>query len=201
MIVEVEEAARLLRAGRVVAYPTETVFGLGADVFDPRAVEALHALKGREAHRGVAVLVPDLAALESWLPDVPESARRLARRFWPGPLTLVLPVADAAFSAVVTESGVGFRCSSHPVAARLARLVDRPVASTSCNRSGEPPCASSAEVRGHFGPELPVVRGAAGGLVPSTVVAIHPAGELRVLREGAISSGELLEQRPARRGA
>jgi L-threonylcarbamoyladenylate synthase len=192
LIVEVDEAARLLSAGRVVAYPTETVFGLGADVFEPRALEALRALKDRDPDRGLSVLVRDLSTLEPLLSDIPEAARLLAERFWPGPLTLVLAVSDsAAFSGVATELGVGFRCSSHPTAARLARLVERPIASTSCNRSGEEPCASTCEVRQRFGPELPVARGRAGGLVPSTVVAISPAGELRILREGAIPANDL----------
>jgi L-threonylcarbamoyladenylate synthase len=193
LIVEVDEAARLLSAGRVVAYPTETVFGLGADVFEPRALEALRALKGRDPDRGLSVLVRDLSALERWLSDIPETARLLAGRFWPGPLTLVLPVGDlAVFSGVATELGVGFRCSSHPTAAQLARLVARPIASTSCNRSGEEPCGSACEVRQRFGPELPIASGHAGGLPPSTVAGISPAGELRILREGAIPAKDLL---------
>lgn len=191
MIVDVREAAHLLRAGAVVAYPTETVFGLGADVSDPRALEALLALKGRAADRGMAVLVRGPDALESCLPELPEAAGRLARAFWPGPLTLVLRPVPALLAAVATELGVGFRCSAHPVAASLAKLVERPIAATSCNRSGEPPCTSAAEVLGRFGSELPVLAGRASGLAPSTVVAVSPAGELRILREGAILASEL----------
>lgn len=191
MIVPVEEAARLLSQGGVVAYPTETVFGLGADALDRGALERLLELKGRDPARGLSVLVPDLCALERWLPELPEPARLLAKRYWPGPLTLVLPVADELLSAVATDFGVGFRCSSHPVAAELARRVRNPIVSTSCNRSGEEPCGTAREVQERFGEDLPVVAGPAGGPVPSTVVAIRPDGDLRCLREGAIPFEEL----------
>ena len=192
MIVSLDEAVRLLRAGRVVAYPTETVFGLGVDVFQPRALEALHALKGREPGRGLSVLVPDASALDAWLPSLPEAARLLAKRFWPGPLTLVLQQV-VALAEVATEFGVGFRCSPHPIAARLARLYGHPIAATSCNRSGEPPCRTACEAHELFGQELPVVGGAAGGLAPSSVVALRPDGSLRLLRAGAIPFDEILE--------
>ncbi len=192
MIVCLDEAVRLLGAGGVVAYPTETVFGLGVDVFEPRALEALHALKGRAPERGLSVLVRDASALEAWLPSVPEAALLLTKRFWPGPLTLVLPEADVAFAGVATEFGVAFRCSAHPVAARLARLSERPIAATSCNRSGEAPCRTACEVHELFGRELPVVEGAAGRLAPSSVVALRPEGKLRLVRAGAIPFDEIL---------
>ena len=193
MIVSADEAVRLLGTGRVVAYPTETVFGLGVDVFEPSALEALQVLKGRAPERGLSVLVRDASALEAWLPSLPEPALLLTKRFWPGPLTLVLQQVDVAFAQVATEFGVGFRCSSHPVAARLARLYERPIAATSCNRSGEAPCGTACEVHELFGQELPVVAGTAGNLAPSSVVALDPDGNLRLLREGAIRFDAILE--------
>ncbi len=177
----------------MVAYPTETVFGLGVDVFEPRALAALHALKGRAPERGLSVLVREASALEAWLASVPEAARLLTKRFWPGPLTLVLSQVDVAFAGVATELGVGFRCSTHPVAACLARLSERPIAATSCNRSGEAPCRTACEVHELFGRELPVVEGAAGRLAPSSVVALRPEGKLRLVRAGAIPFDEILE--------
>ncbi len=193
MIVSSDEAIRLLGVGRVVAYPTETVFGLAVDVFEPPALEALRALKGRAPERGLSVLVPDASALRAWAASIPEAALLLTKRFWPGPLTLVLPHVDVAFSAVATEFGVGFRCSPHPVAGRLARLSERPLAATSCNRSGGAPCRTACEVHALFGQEFPVVDGAAGALPPSSVVALRPDGKLRLLRAGAISFDEILE--------
>jgi tRNA A37 threonylcarbamoyladenosine synthetase subunit TsaC/SUA5/YrdC len=104
----------------------------------------------------------------------------------------VVPVGDPRFAGVRTPLGVGFRCSPHPVAAALAREAGQPVVSTSCNRSGEPPCTSAAEVALAFGPELAIAGGeSAGGLAPSTVVAVASDGALRLLREGAVAWDEL----------
>ncbi|MBW2279643.1 MAG: threonylcarbamoyl-AMP synthase [Deltaproteobacteria bacterium] len=192
MIVDVEHAARLLAGERVVAYPTETVYGLGADAESPAAIEALHALKGRDADRAVSVLVSGLDELLQIVPDLPETARDLARRYWPGPLTLVVPVDGSTLRYVRSERGVGFRCSPHPTAAALRRAVGRPVVSTSCNRSGDPPCRTAAQVESAFGPELCVAGGEpAGGGEPSTVVSVDASGRLELLREGALSWSEL----------
>jgi L-threonylcarbamoyladenylate synthase len=195
MIVDVESAASLLARARVVAYPTETVYGLGADASSGEALERLHALKGRELRQGLSVLVTDLEALQRLAPRLPEQARALAERFWPGPLTLVVPVDDPRFDRIRTERGVGLRCSSHPTAAALARAAPCPVVSTSCNPSGAAPCRSAAEVERVFGADLEIVEGgAAGGLEPSTVVAVGADGGLELLREGAVPFTEILNR-------
>lgn len=192
MIVSVERAARLLAEAAVVAYPTETVYGLGADAGNPDAVGALLALKGRPSERGLSVLVADLEALERSAPELPEVARRLARRYWPGPLTLVVPLSHPTLECVRSELGVGFRCSPHPTAAALAAELGRPLVATSCNRSGDAPCGSADEVEARFGSALPIAGGeAAGGLPPSTVVAVDTRGHLTLLREGSVSLREL----------
>lgn len=194
MIVGVAEAARALCDARVVAYPTETVYGLGADPRSARGLKRLRALKGLPEARGVSLLVADLAALEGFAPELPERARRLAERFWPGPLTLVVPVADEALAPVATAHGVGFRCSSHATAAALARAFAGPIVATSCNRSGEAPCTDAADVERVFGAELPVAGGGpCGGLPPSTVVAVARDGTLELLREGALPAASILE--------
>jgi L-threonylcarbamoyladenylate synthase len=187
VIVAVAEAARRLERGDVVAYPTETVYGLGADARSAAALERLCALKGRDPTRGMSVLVADAAALERCVPALPARARELARRFWPGPLTLVVPFADPAFAPVATERGVGFRCSPQPTAQALARAARCPVVSTSANRSGEPPARDAVGVVACFGDDLPIAGGEpAGGLSPSTVVAVTADGKLDLLREGAL---------------
>jgi L-threonylcarbamoyladenylate synthase len=192
LIVALDEAVRRLARGGLVAYPTETVYGLGADAFSAAGLEALLALKGRDAERGLSVLVPDADALARHAEPLPGAAARLAARFWPGPLTLVVPVTDARFAGVRTPFGVGFRCSPHPTAARLARAARNPVVSTSCNRAGAAPCARAEEVEREFGPELAILDGEpASGLAPSTVVAIAADGALARLREGAIPFAEL----------
>lgn len=193
VIVEVSEAARRLREGGVVAYPTETVYGLGVDATSRPALERLYALKGRDAARAVSVLVSGAEELASRVPDLPARAERLARRYWPGPLTLV--VAAPGFEALQSPHGVGFRCSPHPVASALLRESGRPLVSTSCNRSGEEPCRSAGEVERAFGAELPVADGAAaGGAPPSTVVAVAADGRLELLRAGAIPFEHLAEE-------
>ena len=194
MIVPVSEAARLLAAARVLAYPTETVYGLGADPRSAPALERLRALKGLGEQRGVSLLVADLAALQALAPDLPNRARCLAERFWPGPLTLVVHVADPELGSVATSRGVGFRCSPNPTAAALARAFGRPIVSTSCNRSGEPPCRDAQAVERVFGAGLPVAGGdPCGDLPPSTVVAVAPDGSLELLREGALAAAALEE--------
>ena len=192
MIVPVEVAAQRLRQGEVVAYPTETVYGLGVDATDPEALSELFRLKGRGVEAGVSVLVEDAAQLEALVGELPDAARRLARRFWPGPLTLVVEARADALRLVRTADGVGFRCSPHPVARSLVRAVGRPVVSTSCNKSGASPCTSARDVLDAFGDGLVVADGApAGGAPPSTVVAIGPHGGFQILRRGAIASDEI----------
>jgi L-threonylcarbamoyladenylate synthase len=195
VVVDVERAARLVLEGQVVAYPTETVYGLGADASSHAALQRLYALKGRDAARRVSVLVAGIEELVRRVPDLPPTARRLAERHWPGPLTLVVPVPGGALDAVRGERGVGFRCSPHPTAAALLRAAGRPLLSTSCNRSGDEPCRSADEVERAFGAELCVAGGEpAGGALPSTVVAVDAGGALELLREGAIPFAELRAQ-------
>lgn len=192
MIVSVARAAALLAQGEVVAYPTETLYALGADACTASAVAALRARKGRAAESGLSVLVADVEALDAFAAPLPERARALADRYWPGPLTLVVPVRDPALACVATGAGVGFRCSPQPTAAALARAHGRPIVATSANKSGEPPCERAEEVETVFGPELPIAGGEpAGGLAPSTVVAVAADGALSLLREGAVGFAEI----------
>jgi L-threonylcarbamoyladenylate synthase len=192
VIVSLADAVLRLARGELVAYPTETVYGLGADAFSAEALAALVALKGRDAERGMSVLVPDAAALALIAAPLPPVATQLAARFWPGPLTLVVPVADSRFAGVCTPLGVGFRCSPQPTAAALARASVQPIVSTSCNRSGATPCSTAADVEREFGRELAILGGeAAAGLAPSTVVAVSSTGALTLLRPGSIPWDEI----------
>ncbi len=191
MIVDVERAAAHLRDGGVIAYPTETVYGLGADATRAGALERLRELKGRDDTSALSVLIADLDALEAWLPGLPERARSLARRFWPGPLTLVLGTAEPRLAGVASPRGVGFRCSPQPTARALAAAAG-PIVSTSANRSGEPPCVTASEVARTFGADLPIAGGEpAGGLPPSTVVAVAD-GEAELLRAGPVGWDDIV---------
>ena len=186
-----------LRAGGLLAYPTETVWGLGADAGSAEAVAALRRWKGRDDDQPLSILVPDLAAAEALGFRASGAARALAARFWPGPLTLVLPAPAGRFAAGVAgaDGSVGLRCSPEPLAQALASAVQRagagPVTATSLNRSGEPPARSLADARAlceaHPGPRIVGPGGAGRGscATPSTVVVCTGPG-WKLLREGAI---------------
>lgn len=149
---EIDAATILLAAGAIVAYPTETVYGLAVDATSPVAIAALVALKGRETGRGISVLVSGLEMAAPLLAEPPcEEARRLTARFWPGPLTIVLPASDAVDPALLGPSGgVGLRCSKDPWASELVTRYAGPLTSTSANPSGEEPARSAQEVRSLF---------------------------------------------------
>ncbi|MGO3742888.1 L-threonylcarbamoyladenylate synthase, partial [Kerstersia sp.] len=117
---EIAAAARLLDAGGLVAFPTETVYGLGADAADPAAVGRIYAAKGRPSNHPVIVHIAPETPLSDWARDIPPVARALAEAFWPGPLTLILKRADGVPDAVSGgQDSVGVRCPSHPVAQAL----------------------------------------------------------------------------------
>ncbi|HYC55171.1 MAG TPA: L-threonylcarbamoyladenylate synthase [Candidatus Binatia bacterium] len=142
----------MLRSGALVVYPTETVYGIGADAADAGAIERLLELKGREGGRGISLLVEDLASAASLLAEaVPFGAHALARRFWPGPLTIVLPAAASVAEALVGPGGgVGLRCSSDPMASSLVRCFGGPLTSTSANVSGQAPARTVEDARRSF---------------------------------------------------
>ena len=195
-----DSAAAHVRDAGLVAYPTETVWGLGADARSESGLAALRGFKGRRDDAPISVLVTGLDALEAlgFSPDA--VAHELARRFWPGPLTLVLPCAGHFARGVARDDGaVGVRCSPHPVAhglaARLETLGAGPLTSTSLNESGKPPAATLSEARAlceahEIGPRVVDVGVDAGRAAPSTVLDLTgPRAE--VLRWGALDADTL----------
>lgn len=189
-------AARLLRGGQLVAFPTETVYGLGADAGNADAVAALYAAKGRPAENPLIVHLPDAAAAQP-LARFPPHALRLAAAFWPGPLTLVLPRADSAALAPAVSAGrptVALRVPAHPLAQALLRAVRRPVAAPSANRSGKlSPTLAADAMAGLSGRIAAVIDGGACTIgLESTIVAVD-AAQLRLLRPGAIGADLLAE--------
>jgi tRNA threonylcarbamoyl adenosine modification protein (Sua5/YciO/YrdC/YwlC family) len=196
----IDEAVERIGRGELVAYPTETLYGLGADATSASAVARLRAWKGRGDDRPFAILVAGPDALAALGVRLSPAARRLAEALWPGPVTLVLPCAGALPEGVARADGaLGLRCSPHPVAAALARrLAARgvgPITATSLNPSGAPPAATREQALRECarpgGPWLLDVAGApepAGA--PSTVV--DATGDApRVLREGAVSRARI----------
>jgi L-threonylcarbamoyladenylate synthase len=198
---ELEDALAALRADGLVAYPTETVWGLGADARSPRAVARLRAWKGRGASRPIAVLVPDASVLDALGAPLPEPGRRLAGAFWPGPLTLVVR-CSGRFAPEVgrAHAGLGLRCSPHPAARALARAAwERgigPLTATSLNRSGDPPARTRQEAAALCGSapgEPRLLAGPwpdAGGADPSSVVDLTGAAPV-LRREGSLPAAAL----------
>lgn len=189
----IEEAAELLRRGELVAFPTETVYGLGANALDPDAVQKIYAAKGRPSHNPLIVHVSDIEAAKQLTIDWTENAERLARQFWSGSLTLIVR-RTFAIPDIVTGGGdtVGLRVPAHPVALALLRRVGLPLAAPSANRSMSLSPTTAAHVKTGLDGRIPLILdgGAAPGGIESTVVDVTGSVP-RLLRPGLISVTEL----------
>lgn len=182
----IEEAVQALRRGEVVAFPSESSYGLGVLALDPAAVARLFALKGRPQTNPVPVLIPDASFVDRLAVDVSDAARALASAHWPGPLTIVLRAAAIVPAAICGGTGkVGLRVPGASVGQSLVRALGLPLTATSANRSGEPPALDEAAVREAVPGVAVVLPGPAPGGPPSTVVDATE-GPLVVLRQGAV---------------
>lgn len=190
--IDLEVLAARLRAGELVAFPTETVYGLGADAGNSDAVLRIYETKGRPRFNPLIVHVADLAMAER-LVTLSPLARRLAA-FWPGPLTLVLPKrADAGLSDLVTAGldTVGIRIPDHPLALELIRAAGRPLAAPSANRSGKLSPTTAAQVERSFAGAVPVLDGGPSQAgVESTILAVE-GDMVTQLRAGALPREEI----------
>ncbi len=189
----IAKAVDLLRAGQVVALPTETVYGLGADALNPAAVARIFALKGRPAEHPLIVHLPPDEPLENWAAAVPEAARALARAFWPGPLTMIL-ARGARVPRVVTggQDTVALRVPDHPLALALLRAFGSGIAAPSANRFGHISPTTAAHVRAEFGDALALILdgGPCRVGIESTIVDLS-RGVPVVLRPGAIGAADI----------
>lgn len=191
-----EQAARAVREGGLVAFPTDTVYGLAADAGNPRAIERLNAVKGRPPDKPYSVHLYEQAQLANFMQEIPPLATRLMERFWPGPLTIVMPVRPefGGPGGAATQTR-GFRLPNHPVAQAFLRACRRPVVAPSANPSGAVPPTDAREVLSLFagqdgGVELILDAGPTPLGRESTVVSVV-GNRLHVLREGAIAGHEL----------
>ncbi len=184
----ISEAVRIVRAGGVIAFATETYYGLGVDPCNREALARLFAIKGRERLKPVLVLVSGRDQIHRLAASVPPLYLPVMDTFWPGPVTLVFPARPALPDLLTgrTET-VGIRQSPHRCPTRLLASLGGPLTATSANRSGAPPARTAEEVRAIFGREVDLVLdgGPTPGNQPSTLVACRDAG-LVCLREGAI---------------
>jgi L-threonylcarbamoyladenylate synthase len=192
MSLSIREAAAILRSGGLVAFPTETVYGLGANALDPAAVAKIFGLKGRPQTSPLIVHVASIEMARGLVKEWPPLAARLAARWWPGPLTLVLPKSPA-IPDIVTAGlpTVGLRMPDHPLALELIREAGVPVAAPSANRFTELSPTAAEHVRAAFGDAVEVLDGGPTRVgIESTVVAVE-GDQLKLLRPGMISLGEI----------
>jgi len=198
--IAVARAAEALRAGGLVAFPTETVYGLGADAENAAAVGRLFAVKGRPETHPLIVHLGDASELETWASSVPEAARRLAGRFWPGPLTMILKKSERASDGVTGGQGtVGLRVPSHPLALSMLRAFGGGVAAPSANRFGKVSPTTAAHVRADLGGDVDFILdgGPCDVGVESTIVDLSGA-EPAILRPGGVTR-EAVEEALGRR--
>ena len=188
------QAVELLRDGGVVAFPTDTVYGVGVDPFQPEAVRKLYRIKGRPDDKPIAILVGSIADVEQVARSASEPFSRLADRFWPGGLTLILEARDLPPEITVGGSTVGVRMPDHPLTLELLREFGGPIATTSANKSGEEPATSAGEVGAQLGNRVDLIvdGGTTFTKVASTVLdlSVSPA---KILRHGGIPDELLME--------
>ncbi len=184
----IDKAARCIRRGGVVAFPTETYYGLAVDPFNGEAVEKLFRLKQRPPDRPVLLLLENLEQLYLLVSDFPEQYQPLIERYWPGPLTLVFPALQSMEKKITAGTGsVGVRISPHPIASQLVAAVGHPITATSANLSGQPPARNVGEIAAMFENAIDLVLdgGEAGTTLCSTVVGIKDS-KIKVLRSGQV---------------
>lgn len=190
---DIDHAADVLRAGGLVAFPTETVYGLGADASNAAAVRRIFEVKGRPAAHPVIVHLADGVQLANWARDIPEAARKLALKYWPGPLTLILKRARGVSDEVTGgQDTVALRVPSHPMAQQLLARFGGGIAAPSANRHGRVSATTAEHVRREFGAAIGCVLdgGAAEVGIESAIVDLS-SGKAVLLRPGWIAASEI----------
>ena len=189
----IANALEVLLSGGLVAFPTDTVYGVGALVFDEKTVESIYAAKERPVEKAIPVLIGDAVDLNQVADEIPMPAARLIARFWPGPLTVLVPKKSSLPTVVSATSTVGVRVPDHELARSLLRLAG-PMAVTSANISSQRSPTTAEEVLTQLGSRIAMILdgGRTPGGVPSTLVDCT-GDEIQILREGPISKETLLK--------
>lgn len=189
--IAINYAIDVLKHGGLVAFPTDTVYGLAAMPFEAETVERLYIAKGRNSERAIAILLGDISQMRMVAQKPGEIPMRLAERYWPGPLTLILPRLPTLPDVLTPTMGIGVRIPDHPVALGLLRLTG-PLAVTSANLSGKGNANTTQEVKAQLNGRIHLILdgGPTPGGVPSTVIDCT-GKEYHILREGPINLGEL----------
>ena len=191
----IKQAAAFIRNGALVAVPTETVYGLAGNGLDASAVSRIYEVKGRPAVKPLSLMVPGEEAMDLYCRDVPKQARALAAKFWPGPLTIVLPACEE-IPGIVLAGGktVGLRCPDHPLTLALLRECGLPLAAPSANPSGEPSPKTAEQVLGYFDGKIEaVIDGGPCGIGTESTLIDMSGKPYRILRQGALDRKAIAE--------
>jgi L-threonylcarbamoyladenylate synthase len=189
---EIGHALHILKGGGIVAFPTDTVYGVGSLAFDNAAIESIYAAKDRPIEKAIPILIADLDDIYKVADDIPDMALRFAARFWPGPLTCIVPKKSILPPAVSATQTVAVRIPDHPDARVLLRAAG-PMAVTSANISGQPSPSTAQEVYDQLKERIPLIldSGKTPGGLPSTLVDCTGDKPI-ILREGPISLADLM---------
>lgn len=192
---QISFCAEILQDGGLLAVPTETVYGLAANGLDAAAVEKIYEVKGRPAIKPLSLMVPGPEAMDRYCREVPEAARTLAEKFWPGPLTIVLKAKDT-IPPIVRAGGdtIGLRCPDHPLTLAVLRASCLPLAAPSANPSGQPSPKTAQEVLSYFDGRIDAVLdgGPCGIGMESTIISLVDQ-PYRILRRGALPADEIAD--------
>jgi L-threonylcarbamoyladenylate synthase len=188
------EAIEVLRKGEVLIYPTETLYGLGVDIHNPVAVQKIFQLKNRDISKPISLLVPTKKDIQKLVQQLSDKSLKLIDKFFPGPLTLVLPVAPTINPILHANSGwIGIRMSSHPLAQKLVETFGGPITTTSANPSGESSGRTLAQLKEYFHEQkgIAVLSGGDLSLSKGSTVVKVDGEQLKLLREGEIPFREI----------
>ncbi len=188
-----DKARKVMLSGGVAAFPTESFYGLAADIENGNALEKLFTLKGRDKNNPILILLPQIEDLVNYVTDIPAEAEKLIKKFWPGGLTMLFNAGSNISPLLTAGTGkIGIRYSSHTIAVELAKSIGRPVTGTSANLSGQPSCTTAQEVFDCFGFDVDLIldNGPTAGGRGSTIldVTVNPC---TVLREGIVSGADI----------
>ena len=185
----ITSAAAVISRGGVIAYPTETIYGLGADATNEQAIRRIFEIKGRDFANPISVIIGNPQDIYPLVREVTDTAQKLMDTFWPGPLTIVFKSADGVSPLITASTGkIGIRLTSHEVARQIAAKTGKPLTATSANLSGAQECASASEVAVQLGDKIDAIidLGNTSGTIGSTIIDVT-CTPLAILREGAIN--------------
>ncbi len=185
----IEKAARIIKAGGIIIFPTRTLYGIGADALNPKAVDRVFSIKKRLASKPISILVDSISAVRSLVSEIPPSAEVLMEKFWPGRMTIVFKADDQVPSNLTAGTGkIGIRVPEHPVAVKLLQFLDVPVTGTSANFSGSKGCHRITDLPSDMIGQMNLIldSGSLRGGIGSTVIDVTTFPPT-ILREGVVS--------------